>query len=50
MNTFINTQIELKKLRFHTSGPDGKTKWHVTKMHDVTSDAYLAIVEMAQTD
>ena len=29
MNTFINTQIELKKLEFHTPGPDGKTKCHV---------------------
>ena len=29
MNTFINTNIELKKLEFHTPGPDGKTKCHV---------------------
>ena len=31
MNTFINVQIEMKKLRFHTPGPDGKTKCH--KIH-----------------
>ena len=31
LNTFINTQIEMKKLRFHTPGPDGKTKCH--KIH-----------------
>ena len=29
MNTFINTNIELKKLEFHTPGPDGKTKCHM---------------------
>jgi hypothetical protein len=29
MNTFINTNIELKKLEFHTPGPDGKSKCHV---------------------
>ena len=29
LNTFINSQIELKKLEFHTPGPDGKTKCHV---------------------
>ena len=32
MNTFINVQIEMKKLRFHTPGPDGKTKCQ--KIHD----------------
>ena len=26
LNTFINVQIELKKLKFHTPGPDGKSK------------------------
>jgi hypothetical protein len=31
LNTFINTQIKMKKLRFHTPGPDGKTKCH--KIH-----------------
>ena len=31
MNTFINVQIEMKKLKFHTPGPDGKTKCH--KIH-----------------
>ena len=31
LNTFINTQIETKKLRFHTPAPDGKTKYH--KIH-----------------
>ena len=25
LNTFINVNIEMKKLRFHTPGPDGKT-------------------------
>ena len=37
MNTFINVQIEMKKLRFHTPGPDGKTKCHkihVGKKHE----------------
>ena len=29
LNTFINTQIEVKKLEFHTPGLDGKTKCHV---------------------
>ena len=28
LNTFINVQIELKKLKFHTPGSDGKTKCH----------------------
>ena len=31
LNTFINTQIELKKLRFHVPDAQGKTKCH--KMH-----------------
>ena len=31
LNTFINVQIEMKKLRFHTPGLDGKTKCH--KIH-----------------
>ena len=31
MNTFINVHIEMKKLRFHTPGPDGKSKCH--KIH-----------------
>ena len=60
MNTFINTQIELKKLEFHTPGPDGKTKCHVmhvgkrnicpklevhgTTMQLVTHDTYLGDV------
>ena len=28
LNTFINVQIEMKKLRFHTPGADGKSKCH----------------------
>ena len=31
LNTYINTQIELKKLRFHVPDKDGKSKCH--KMH-----------------
>ena len=31
VNTFINTQVELKKLKFHTPDKNGKTKCH--KMH-----------------
>ena len=31
LNTFINTQIELKKLRFHVAKKDGKSKCH--KLH-----------------
>ena len=31
LNTFINTQIELKKLKFHTPDKEGKTKCH--KLH-----------------
>ena len=31
MNTFITTQIELKKLRFHVPDKNGKRKCH--KMH-----------------
>ena len=31
LNTFINTQIEMKKLKFHTPGPEGRTKCH--KIH-----------------
>ena len=31
LNTFINTQIEMKRLRFHTPDADGKTKCH--RMH-----------------
>ena len=30
-NIFITTQIELKKLRFHVSDKNGKSKYH--KMH-----------------
>ena len=28
LNSFINTQIEMKKLKFHTSDASGKTKYH----------------------
>ena len=31
LNTFINTQIELKRLKFHTPNADGKSKCH--KIH-----------------
>ena len=31
LNTFINTQIEMKKLRFHTPNTTGKSKCH--KLH-----------------
>ena len=31
LNTYINAQVELKKLEFHTPGSNGKTKCH--KMH-----------------
>ena len=31
LNTFINVNIEMKKLKFHTPAADGKTKCH--KMH-----------------
>ena len=31
LNSFINVQIEMKKLKFHTPGPNGKTKCH--KIH-----------------
>ena len=31
VNNFINTQIELKKIKFHTPDVNGKTKCH--KMH-----------------
>ena len=31
LNSFINTQIELKKLRFHTADSKGKSKCH--KLH-----------------
>ena len=31
LNTFINVHIEMKKLKFHTPGADGKTKCH--KIH-----------------
>ena len=40
LNTFITTQIELKKLKFHTPDKDGKSKCHkihVGKNHDVCS-------------
>ena len=33
LNTFINVQVELKKIRFHTPDEKGKTKCHV--MHVV---------------
>ena len=29
LNTFVNTHIEMKKLRFHTPDENGKTKCHV---------------------
>ena len=31
LNTFINVHIEMKRLKFHTPGTDGKTKYH--KIH-----------------
>ena len=40
LNTFITTQIEFKKLKFHTPDKDGKSKCHkihVGKNHDVCS-------------
>ena len=40
LNTFITTQIELKKLKFHTPDKDGKSKCHkihVGKNHDACS-------------
>ena len=38
LNTFINVQIELKKLKFHTPGKDGKTKCH--KIHVGRKDEF----------
>ena len=38
LNTFINVQIEMKKLRFHTPGPDGKSKCH--KIHVVKPNKF----------
>ena len=29
VNTFINAQIEIKKLKFHTPDENGESKWHV---------------------
>ena len=37
LNTYINTQIELKKLRFHVPDKNGKTKCH--KLHIGKSDS-----------
>ena len=34
LNTFINTQIELKKLRFHVPDKDGKSKCHMSNLLD----------------
>jgi hypothetical protein len=50
LNTFINAQIETKKLRFHVPDENGKSKCHKlhigakvqnTIMEDVSEDTYL---------
>ena len=33
LNTFINSQIELKKLTFHTPDANGKSKCNVMHVH-----------------
>ena len=47
LNTFINTQIEMKKLRFHTPGKDGKTKCH--KIHVGKRNNFCPVLEVHGT-
>ena len=48
INTFINAQIEMKKLKFHTPGLDGKTKCH--KIHVGKSNEFCPKLEVHGTD
>ena len=47
LNTFINTQIELKKLRFHVPDKDGKSKCH--KMHIGNRQEWCPVLEVHGT-
>ena len=47
LNTFINTQIELKKLRFHVPDKDGKSKCH--KMHIGNKQEWCSVLEVHGT-
>ena len=44
MNTYINTQIEMKKLRFHTPDDNMKTKCH--KIHIGKTNSYCHILKV----
>ena len=45
LNTFINTQIELKKLRFHTTDAHGKSKCHKLHIGKQTCDCPVLKVQ-----
>ena len=47
MNTFLNTQIEMKKLRFHTTGKNGKSK--CVKMHVGKKSAFCPSLKVHGT-
>ena len=48
LNTFINTQIEMKRLRFHTPDADGKTKCH--RMHVGRRNEFCPQLQVHGTD
>ena len=48
LNTFINAQIELKKLKFHTPDKNGKTKCH--KMHVGIKNKFCPQLKVHGTD
>ena len=55
LNTFINVQIEMKKLRFHTPGPEGKSKCqkiHVGRPNEFCPTLYVhgTIMKTATSD
>ena len=48
LNTYINTQIELKKLKFHNPDKNGKTKCH--KMHIGAKNALCPTLQVHGTE
>ena len=48
VNTFINTQIEMKRLRFHTPDANGKTKCH--KMHVGRKNEHCPVLQVHGTE
>ena len=48
LNTFINTQIELKKLRFHVPDRNGKSKCH--KLHIGKNHKMCSVLKVHGTE